>query len=494
MPGVVSSEGEHGEHQPGPLVVFACASCGKNLKAPGETVGKKARCPRCGKALLVPASVPRSTGHDPGTRFPFLTAILLSAVLVACSIYGKLTTTQRGEYFNIARALSRGQGFSHPFGDPVGPTAWMAPVFPTILAGLFWLGDGNRDVVTVGVACFHVCILIATGTLVLALAWRTTRRIAAPVAAAVFFLATMYHFRFWFQFVDDCWLILLSLDLLIAGFCWLRPLERWPIAVGWGLFGGLCSLSNPIVGFAWGILTGILGVWQRAWPQVALALLCAALALAPWTIRNYLVFGRAIPVKSNLAFELYQSHCLQPDGLLQNFYSHPAGGAGQEGREFRQVGETAYLDRKWQQFREAVWANPQDFLDRVTTRFLGATLWYVPFNRKQEAKQPWLLWARRFTHPLPFLALLLLVCTSIGKPLSQPQWIVIGVYLLYLLPYIATSYYERYTAPLLGVKVLLLIWAPDRLLTWSFGPGKSPHPAEANRSVPDGSTGGLAPA
>ena len=47
---------------------------------------------------------------------------------------------------------------------------------------------------------------------------------------------------------------------------------------------------------------------------------------------------------------------------------------------------------------------------------------------------------------------------------SLAQWGVIGVYLLFVLPYAAISYYERYATPLIGVKVLLVLWATDRLL------------------------------
>jgi len=408
---------------------------------------------------------PRALGWNRDRWIAYLTAVLLSGAVVTCAIHGRLTAGQYGEYFNIARAMNRGEGFSNPFGDRVGPTAWMAPVYPTMIAGLLWLGDGDRDVVTKGLVCFQVAVLIGTGVMVLALVRQTTQRIGVAVAAVVFFLATLYHFRFWFEYIDDAWLVLLTLDLLIAGFCWLRPLERWPRAAAWGLFGGLCALTSPIVGFAWGIWSLILAVRQRRWSPFAVAVLCAVAALAPWTIRNYLVFGRLIPVKSNLSFELYQSQCLQWDGLLRNFYTHPSGAAGREGREYRRLGEAAYLERKWQQYQEAVRAHPVGFLNRVSSRALGATLWYVPFNRILEAAQPWLLWTRRLTHPLPFLAMLLLVATSLHKPLSPPQWTVIGVYLLYLLPYIATSYYERYAVPLLAVKVLLVIWAMDRLLT-----------------------------
>src|SRR5262249_44536461 len=151
--------------------------------------------------------------------------------------------------------------------------------------------------------------------------------------------------------------------------------EGWKRAAAWGVLGGLCALVNPIVGFAWGVLSLALAAQARSWRRLAVATLAAAMVLAPWTVRNYLVFGRVIPVKSNLAFELYQSQCLQPDGLLQNFAGHPNAEPGRERKEYKALGEVAYLDRKRQQFWESVRADPMEFVDRVTCRFLGVTLW-----------------------------------------------------------------------------------------------------------------------
>jgi hypothetical protein len=188
--------------------------------------------------------------------------------------------------------------------------------------------------------------------------------------------------------------------------------------------------------------------------------------VAPWMVRNYLVFGRWIPVKSNAAYELYQSQCLQPDGLLQakTFQTHPYSWANRARRDYQQLGEMAFLDQKKALFWRAVQANPIDFLDRMASRFLGATLWYVPFDRNMAARRPWRFWLHRLTHPLPFLAVLILAFSSAWQPLLRVQWLVIGIYLLYLLPYIGVSYYERYAMPLLSVKVLLVLWATDRLL------------------------------
>jgi hypothetical protein len=213
----------------------------------------------------------------------------------------------------------------------------------------------------------------------------------------------------------------------------------------------------------------------------------ALLILAPWTVRNYLVFGRLIPVKSNLAYELYQSQCLQPDGLLQTltFQSHPNNRASREGREFTAFGEMAYLDRKREQFARAVRADPLDYLDRVACRFLGATVWYVPVNRPQEARHPWGLWLGRLTHPLPLLGLLVLAGTAGWQRLYPAQWMVLGIYVVYLLPYIGASYYDRYAAPLLGVKVLLVLWAADRLLSlWAGRRRAAAVPGPASPPLP----------
>jgi len=254
---------------------------------------------------------------------------------------------------------------------------------------------------------------------------------------------------------------------VIARLCWLRPLQSGKTAAGWGLAGGMCALVNPIVAFAWGTSSLVVAFRQRAWPRLGVALLFAGVTLAPWTIRNYWVFGRLIPVKSNAAYELYQSQCLQKDGLLRGstFAHHPYGSATQERVEYKKLGEMAFLDRKMAQFRQAVWADPLDFLDRAACRFLGATLWYEPFDPVKESKRPWSLWFSRLTHPLPFAGLLVLLLTGIWRRIHPWQWIVIGMYLFYLLPYAAISYYERYALPLLGAKVLLVIWGIDWLMS-----------------------------
>jgi hypothetical protein len=67
-------------------------------------------------------------------------------------------------------------------------------------------------------------------------------------------------------------------------------------------------------------------------------------------------------------------------------------------------------------------------------------------------------------YALPFLSVLLLLGLSVKSPLSLAEGTTVGVYLVYLLPYVVISYYEAYGYLLFSVKVLLVLWATDRLL------------------------------
>jgi len=426
----------------------------------------------------------------------FLAAVALIAMIVAFSVYANLSfwvtdpsgyrffpPFERGvnanendhlgaatEYANIAKSVVQGNGFADPFGRPSGPTAWMPPVLPLFLGALAWVSNGSTSFVLWAVVVAHVLVLAGTGVLILALVQQTTRSISPITSGAVFLVALLCHFRLSFQWTHDCWIILLTLDLLIASVCWCRPLRVWQSAGAWSLFGGFCVLVNPIVGLTWGVLTAVIAIQDRAWRGLWIAALIGGLALTPWTAWNYWRFGRLIPVKSNLAYEFYQSQCLQPDGLIRRstFAQYPGVANNAEASAYDALGEIAYLDRKAEQFRQALWADPAEFLNRVAARFLGATLWYVPFDPIQEARRPWTLWCSRVTHPLPFVALGILILVGISDRLNRTEWISIGVYLLYLMPYVLISYYERYGFPLIGVKVLLVMFAADRFYLMLF--------------------------
>ena len=77
-------------------------------------------------------------------------------------------------------------------------------------------------------------------------------------------------------------------------------------------------------------------------------------------MRNYLVFGRWVPVKANLGYELYQSQCIEKEGTLhvKTFRSHPYAAMSAARREYRELGEIEFIDRKGEVFWNSVATDP----------------------------------------------------------------------------------------------------------------------------------------
>jgi hypothetical protein len=385
------------------------------------------------------------------------------------------------EYNRIAVALVKGRGFADPFPVPSGPTAWMPPMFSWLLAGLHWYADGDMSVVKTSVVVLQDLALIATGWLVIGISRRTT---GGVWLATVFYVGALcYYFRHSFQFSHDCWIVLAAMDALIAGLVFLPPVVGRGLIVSgiWGVIGGLIALTTPTVGFIWGLFALGEG-WQRGGRLAfAVAVIAAGLTVSPWIYRNYEVFGRFIPVKSNLAFELYQSQCVQEGGVLHDgiWQTHPNAAGNASLREYVSMGEMAYMDRKMEQFTQAVRSDPTDFLHRVWNRFLEATLVYVPFNPRDENRRPWMTWYAQLIYPLPFVCMVGLVATSPWRRLRREQWIVIGVYIAYMAPYILVSYYERYKFPVMGTETLFIVWGIDRFLNLGASESTAAKPLAA---------------
>ena len=76
----------------------------------------------------------RRTAFHPPSNIIFLLAILSSAILAAALPRVDDWAT---ESTRIAASVASGRGFSSPFPQPTGPSAWLPPVYPYLLAGIF---------------------------------------------------------------------------------------------------------------------------------------------------------------------------------------------------------------------------------------------------------------------------------------------------------------------------------------------------------------------
>lgn len=365
-----------------------------------------------------------------------------------------------GEYGSIARALVEGRGFADPFNEPTGPTAWMPPVLPYLQAALLALVGEKATVVAV--------VLLQDFALVVA-GWVAIRGVGGGrpfVVAATYLALTWYHFSACYQITHDCWLILLLLSLMVAlaGRLWDRgPSLR--LAVGWGAFGGLAALTGPVLGLVWGTITLTLAIAHRRASWLALSAVVALLVVSPWVARNYQVLGRFIPVKSNLAFEWYQSNKLEPDGVLrfETGATHPYRGSGEERIRYKELGEIRYLDEYRSKAMRALSGDPVGYLARVGSRLLAATVIYFPFQADESGVGLWLSYA---IHPLPFYGLMAMI--FLGQWRSDRRKVVAVIsYVTYLFPYMMVAYYERYSVPLIGLQAMFCCWGWEAILSAS---------------------------
>lgn len=272
----------------------------------------------------------------------------------------------------IARALAAGEGFSSPFHGNTGPTAWVAPLYPYLIAGVFKLfGVYSRG---------SAWILLALNSLFSALTCWSMYRLADETVGrrvarwAGWTWALLPYAVYWairWVWETNFSALLLSLALLIT----LR-IERKPRLVTWLLLGaiwGVIALANPsclsLLPFSAAWLAWRCGRQRRAWLGGGLAAAAVCLALvAPWTIRNYRVFGSLVPIRSNFGVELRLGNSPSAQGLWMSWF-HPS----QDPREFaryRQMGELAYGRARRQEAMDFIRENPGRFAELCLRRAL----------------------------------------------------------------------------------------------------------------------------
>src|SRR5580692_9735260 len=147
---------------------------------------------------------------------------------------------------HIAYSIASGKGFSSPFQRDTGPTAWLAPVYPYLLAGIFRL-FGIYTLHSFFAALF-LNILFSAGTCVPI--FYTGKRIAGVgVASAAAWLWALFPNAIIIPF-EWIWDTSLS-ALLVAILVWATlALKEFGRVRDWCLYGflwGIALLTNPAI-------------------------------------------------------------------------------------------------------------------------------------------------------------------------------------------------------------------------------------------------------
>jgi 4-amino-4-deoxy-L-arabinose transferase-like glycosyltransferase len=240
-------------------------------------------------------------------RGPILAIVALALVVRIAAIAadsGYRPQQDAWDYDRHARSIADGHGYPDSYYVlDRGPSALRAPGYPYFLGALY---AATNDSVTVGRLANA-----ALGALAVFLIYLIARRIwgqeialLAAAFAAVFPPLVLLSR----ELLSEPLFIALELGMVlcILEFRRLREL-RWAALAG--LLFGLATLTrNPGPALA---VPLIVGLWvlrprlsRRALAAPAVALLCAVLAIAPWTVRNAVEFGRLIPVTSGTGFAM----------------------------------------------------------------------------------------------------------------------------------------------------------------------------------------------
>lgn len=292
----------------------------------------------------------------------------------------------QNEAGNVAAALADGRGFCCLFRQPTGPTAWLAPVYPVLLAVLFKL-FGTFTLASFYAAVSLNCIFSSLASIPV---YYSGQRIGGPVAGALAaWLWAIFPTGIVMPF-EWIWDTSLS-ALLSAALLWatLRAADSlcYREASLYGLLWGVSLLTNPALGSLFPFLLGWIfyrHVSTRTCRVSPFLIVIGVVILSciPWTVRNFVQFHRFIPFRSNFVYELwsgnneiFDEHSRAIDRITRY----------EEVHLYSRAGETEFLHEKWLKAVNFVRTHPGLYLKlfgrRIIATWLGTETPWQDFLR-----------------------------------------------------------------------------------------------------------------
>ena len=359
------------------------------------------------------------------------------------------------EVGRIASALASGQGFSSPFPASSGPTAWLGPVYPLMVAGVFKIFGIYTPASALAVMIINslfsalTCLAIYLAGVEL---FGETVAVLAAWAWAVLPYSINWSFWIWETAVSTfLFTLLFWLTLRLAR----RPRPRtWAV---YGLLWGLLALTNAsCLSF---LPVAAIWLWYRLRRQglfrlqhAAASALLLVLAVSPWVVRNYLVMGKFVFPRSDFGEELYMGNHQGSEGLCM-FWDHPVWNR-YEMAHFAQQGELAYVAEKEKIASQWIRQHPRRFA-QLTLRRMGFFWFDIPEQGRI---------ARHFgtgsRHAL-FFAFALLAFWGLWQAFRRrlsAAWLFAGLFLFYPLVYYITHCHPRYQHPITPEMLLLAVF------------------------------------
>jgi hypothetical protein len=294
----------------------------------------------------------------------------------------------------IARALVTGYGYSDPFANAfiahTGPTAWLPPLYPLLLAAIFRIFGVFTAASAWVLFTIQSAFSAATALATWEIAARTFSRRVALWSAwlwALYPAAMQYAVRWPWEMTITTALFTFALVLALrmrgidTSNASLQPTtSNQQPTTSWLLFGllwALIALSNstlliflPVCAL-WILLPTLrnpgapsmrlhrMGGIAHILLGPTLAALLFLACIAPWTLRNWQTFHAFIPLRGNLGAEMYMGNGPGSNGLLMEYY-HPFQ-APEQLRLYASLGEVRYVAQRGALARAFIAAHPAHF-------------------------------------------------------------------------------------------------------------------------------------
>ena len=290
----------------------------------------------------------------------------------------------------IARSIVEGRGFSSPLFGDTGPTAWMTPVYPYLVAAVFRI----FGVYTKTSAIVLLSLNALMSALVCVVVFMIARisfgdRVAKWSGWAWAFCP--YGIYFPVERIWETWLATLLLCVLFLLTLKLEHDDRLSQWIAFGLLWGFEALTSPAMLSVLPFLAGWV-VYRRhrqgrRWFAVNVVASLAFLAVvAPWFIRNYEVFHRFVPFRDGMGLVLR----LGTKGNTDYWGPYELGPwhNDAEWNEFQQLGELGYMDHKKHQAVEFIRANPGWYARATMRRAIFLWTGYWSLDRAYLKEEP----------------------------------------------------------------------------------------------------------
>jgi 4-amino-4-deoxy-L-arabinose transferase-like glycosyltransferase len=252
------------------------------------------------------SSIPYSHHHV----FVFTIIFVVAFGLRGCAVLSQPETpiADAADYHQIAVSVADGRGYLNTAGQP---TAWRPPAYPVFLSLIYRIIGPTvvgATIVQSFVGALTVLMLMLLGATIL-------NHIESVIAGII---AAVYPGFVWLPrlLLSENLSLLLTLTTLLTVAMYLKSRR-----VGWlvlfGVVGGLNTLvrgGNFVLPIMLGAGLLIVAVrrksdnWKRLCTGLLLALVAFMVVLTPWTVRNYRVFHRFVPVATQEGLTLYGSY------------------------------------------------------------------------------------------------------------------------------------------------------------------------------------------